>query len=258
VSLRPKGPVVDRNVTEDHYGRLAATYEQNWAYSPAFVEWMTGCITRRLRITERDLVADIGCGTGLYARRLARDAAAVVCAEPSAPMLAQVPADGKLIPVAASAEDLAAGRVGLPHGGYDAILLKEMLHHVEDPAAVISGLARLLRPGGRLLVVMLPTQISYPLFAAALELFTAHQPDPAIIAGNVRTAGLYTALTYQSFPLTFPAERYLQMVRDRYMSLLSHFDDAQLKAGVDEIRQAHPGETFAFTDTFAFVLGTAP
>jgi 2-polyprenyl-3-methyl-5-hydroxy-6-metoxy-1,4-benzoquinol methylase len=258
VSLRPKGPVVDRNVTGDHYDRLAATYEQNWAYSPAFVEWMTDCIKRRLRITERDLVADIGCGTGLFARELARYAAAVVCAEPSAPMLAQVPADDKLIPVAASAEDLAAGRVGLPHDGYDAILLKEVLHHVEFPAAVIAGLARLLRPGGRMLVVMLPTQISYPLFAAALELFTAHQPDPAIIAGNMHTAGLYSALTYQSFPLTFPAERYLQMVGDRYMSLLSHFDDAELKAGVEEIRQAHPGETIAFTDTFAFVLGTAP
>ena len=40
--------------------------------------------------------------------------------------------------------------------------------------------------------------------------------------------------------------------------MLSRFDDAQLKAGVDENRQAHPGETIAFTDTFAFVLGTAP
>jgi len=218
---------------------------------------MTDCIQRRLRVTEGDLVADIGCGTGLYARKLARYAAVVVCAEPSAPMLAQVPAGDKLIPVAASAEDLAAGRVGLPHGGYNAILLKEVLHHVEDPAAVIAGLARLLRPGGRMLVVMLPTQISYPLFAAALDLFTAGQPDPAVIVGNVRTAGLHAALTYQSFPLTFPTERYLQMVRNRYMSLLSDFDDAQLEAGVAEIRHAHPGQTIVFTDTFAFVLVTA-
>ncbi len=249
---------MDRNVRADHYDRLAVTLEEDWAHSPAFADWMTDCIQRRLRVTEGDLVADVGCGTGLYARRLAKHAAAVVCAEPSARMLAQVPADGKLIPVAASAEDLAAGRVRLPHGGYDAILVKEVLHHIKDRAAVISGLARLLRPGGRLLVVMLPTQISYPLFAAALERFTAGQPDPAVIAGNVRTAGLYSALTYQSFPLKFRTGRYLQMVRDRYMSLLSAFDDAQLEAGVAEIRQAHPGETVAFTDTYAFVLGTAP
>jgi len=61
----------------------------------------------------------------------------------------------------------------------------------------------------------------------------------------------------KSFPLVFPAERYLQMVRSRYMSLLSYFDDAQLDAGVAEIRRAHPGGQIGFADTFAFVLGTA-
>ena len=240
-----------------HYDQLAATYDENWAYNPDFVEWMTGRIAERLRITGDDLVADIGCGTGLFARGLARHAAAVVCAEPSAPMLAQVPADERLIPVAASAEDLATGRVAPPHDGYDAILLKEMLHHVADRAAVITGLAGLLRPGGRMLVVMLPSQVSYPLFAAALELFADQQPDPADIAGIMRGAGLDVELAYESFPLVFPTERYLQMVRNRYMSLLSHFDDAQLEAGVAEIRRANPGEQIAFTDTFAFVLGTA-
>ena len=152
------------DVTRNHYDRLAATYDQNWAYSPEFLAWMTGCILRRLQISDGDLVADIGCGTGLYARGLADHAAAVVCAEPSAGMLAQVPRDDRLIPVAASAEDLAFGRVALPHDGYDAILLKEVLHHIDDRVAVIGGMARLLKPDGRMLVVMLPTRITYPLF----------------------------------------------------------------------------------------------
>jgi ubiquinone/menaquinone biosynthesis C-methylase UbiE len=160
--------------------------------------------------------------------------------------------------VGASAEDLASGRTALAHASYDALLLKEILHHVADRAGVIAGLARLLRPGGRMLVVMLPTQISYPLFAAALKLFTDQQPDPAEVAYLMRSAGLLAELSYESFPLAFPTERYLQMVRNRYMSLLSAFDDEQLEAGVAEIRRAHPGEQVAFTDTFAFVLGTAP
>ena len=248
---------MDGNVTRDHYDRLAASYDENWASSPAFVEWMTGRIAQQLRIADDDVIADIGCGTGLFARGLGQHARAVVCAEPSAAMLAQVPASERLIPVGASAEDLASGRTALPHASYDALLLKESLHHVEDRAAVIAGLARLLRPGGRMLVVMLPTQISYPLFAAALRLFTDQQPDPAEVADLMRRAGLHAELSYESFPLAFPTERYLQMVRNRYMSLLSHFDDEQLEAGVAEIRRAHPGEQVAFTDTFAFVLGTA-
>jgi SAM-dependent methyltransferase len=257
MSLRPEDPAVPDDVTRDHYDRLAATYDENWAYDPDFVEWMTGCIVQRLQITDGDVVADIGCGTGLFARGLAQHAAAVVCVEPSAAMLAQVPASDRLIPVRASAEDLAAGRVALPHDGYDAVLLKEVLHHVGDRAAVIAALARLLRPGGRMLVAMLPTRISYPLFAAALKLFTDRQLDPADVADEMRSAGLEAELSNDSFPLSFPTERYLGMVRDRYMSLLSYFDDAQLEAGVAEIRRANLGERVEFTDTFTFVLGTA-
>ena len=245
------------DVTREHYDRLAATYDENWAFSPDFIEWMTGCILRRLRITSDDLVADIGCGTGLFARGLAQHAATVTCVDPSAAMLAQVPDDERLITVTASVEDLAAGRVVLPHERYDAMLLKEVLHHVDDRAEVISGLARLLDTGGRMLVVMLPTRISYPLFADALKLFAQRQPDPAGIAAAMRGAGLRAELTYESFPMIFETERYLQMVRNRYMSLLSSFDDAQLEAGIVEIRRAHPGEKIAFSDTLAFVLGTA-
>jgi SAM-dependent methyltransferase len=248
---------VNQDVTRAHYERLAATYDENWAYSPDFLEWMTACILARLRIGDGELVADIGCGTGLYARRLAGHAAAVVCVDASQAMLAQVPAEERLITLAAKVEDVASGRVPLPRGPVDAMLLKEVLHHAGDRPAVIAGLAGLLRPGGRMLVVQLPAQISYPLFGEALELFSSQQPDPADIAAAMRAAGLAAELTYESFPLVFDTERYLQMVRNRYMSLLAYFDDEHLEAGIAEIRRTHPGEKITFADTFAFVLGVA-
>jgi ubiquinone/menaquinone biosynthesis C-methylase UbiE len=62
---------VNGDITQEHYARLAATYDENYAYSPASLEWMTGCILRRLRLGPGDVVADIGCGTGLFARGLA-------------------------------------------------------------------------------------------------------------------------------------------------------------------------------------------
>jgi ubiquinone/menaquinone biosynthesis C-methylase UbiE len=248
---------MDRSLTQEHYDRLAATYDENWVHSPDSIGWMISQIVRRLGLTGDEVVADVGCGTGLYSRELVRHAREVVCAEPSAAMLAQVLASKRLIPVHASAEDLASGAVSLPHDGYDAVLLKEILHHVDDRAAVISGLARLVRPGGRMLVVTLPTRIEYPLFGAALELFTACQPDPGDVAADMRTAGLAVEVGYDEFAQRFPTERYLQMVRNRYMSLLSNFDDEQIEAGVAEIKAAHPGDEVSFTDKFAFVLGTA-
>jgi ubiquinone/menaquinone biosynthesis C-methylase UbiE len=183
----------------------------------------------------------------------------VVCVDPSARMLEQVSDDPRLVAVQGSAEDLTVGSPLLPVDQFEAILVKEAIHHVTDRAAVIGQLARLLTPRGRLLVVMLPTGIDYPLFQAAHDRFAELQPDPEEIAAAMSEAGLVVELSYDEFPLVFATERYLAMVRDRYMSLLSTFDDDEISAGVEEIRRCHPGERVEFKDRFAFVLGiTSP
>jgi 2-polyprenyl-3-methyl-5-hydroxy-6-metoxy-1,4-benzoquinol methylase len=174
-------------------------------------------------------------------------------------MLAQLPANsGALVPVQASAEDVASAAVGLPYEYVDAILIKEALHHVHSRETVVAGLARLLAPGGRMLVVTLPTVISYPLFRRALEVFTEHQPDPADIAGAMRAAGLAVKVTYDSYRREFARDRYVAMVRDRHMSLLSEFGDGELENGIAEIESEHPEEVLEFDDRFAFVLGRRP
>jgi hypothetical protein len=82
---------------------------------------------------------------------------------------------------------------------------------------------------------MLPTHIAYPLFSRALELFEELQPNPADVAAVLKESSLQVDLTYESFPLSFSKDRYLRMVRNRYMSLLSVFDDDELAAGITEI-----------------------
>ncbi len=246
-----------REETRTHYDRLALVYDQNWAYSPEFLDWMSGCILARLRVKQGDRVVDVGCGTGLYARRLAEHTGSVICVDPSARMLEQIPDDPRLVVVQASAEDLTSGSVQLPGDRFEAIVVKEAIHHVTDRVAVIGGLARLLASGGRLLIVMLPTSIEYPLFQTAHDRFRELQPDPQAIAAAMGDAGLAVELSYDDFPLVFPAERYAAMVRDRYLSLLSTFDDEELAAGVEEIRRRYPGERVEFRDRFAFVLGVA-
>ncbi|CAO5161704.1 hypothetical protein FAIPA1_200088 [Frankia sp. AiPs1] len=102
---------------------------------------------------------------------------------------------------------------------------------------------------------MLPTRICYPLFAAALKRFEQLQPDPVDVADAMRAAGLSAELAYHEYELRIPRSRYLDMVRNRYMSLLSMFDDAEIAAGLAEIAAAHPQAEFRFPDRFAFVLG---
>jgi ubiquinone/menaquinone biosynthesis C-methylase UbiE len=238
-----------------HYERLAEDYNDNWVYSPGFIEWMTGQILDRLAIRPDDRIADIGCGTGLYSTALAEHAGQVLCVDPSAGMLEQLPKNNALVPIQASAESIVSGDVRLPCDRLDAILVKEAIHHVHDRSAVLSGLARILAPGGRLLVVMLPTRIEYPLFKAALDLFEELQPDPNEVAAAMRATGLQVNVEHESFALSFDKVRYINMVRARYMSLLSSFDDAQLDRGIAEMDIHYRGGRLDFVDRHVFILG---
>ncbi|QHA07816.1 methyltransferase domain-containing protein [Streptomyces broussonetiae] len=251
---------MERRDVHGHYEELAAEYDEHWIYGQHYVPWMSGQIAESLRLAPTDRIADIGSGTGLFAREVAKQLQPrqpVLCVDPSEAMLRQLgtPPPAGLTPIVASAEDIAAGRKPLPYQQLDAMWLKESVHHVADPAHTLQGLADRLAPGGRLLVVMLPASIQYPLFKAALARFEELQPDPALIEGHLRAAGLKASLSYVEHELRIDRDKYLGMVRARYMSLLSTFSDSEIEKGIEEMRIAHPEPVLAFPDRFAFVLG---
>ncbi|WP_166029411.1 class I SAM-dependent methyltransferase [Streptomyces chilikensis] len=254
---------MEQHDVRGHYDELAAEYDEHWVYGPEYVPWMSARIAEALELGPEDRIADIGCGTGLFAKEVARQVKPrqpVLCVDPSEAMLRGLgtPPPPELIPLAASAEDVAEGRVEVPYERLDAVWLKESVHHLADPGRTLRGLAERLAPGGRLLVVMLPATIKYPLFQAALDRFEELQPDPVGIVGHLRSAGLEAELRFVEHELRIERERYLGMVRARYMSLLSTFSDAEIKKGVEEIKAAHPEPVLVFPDTFAFVVGRRP
>lgn len=244
--------------TEDHYARLADDYDANWGHSPEYVAYMSHNIARRLRIGVGDRVADIGAGTGLFLRAVEdviTTERPIVCIDPSRPMLDRLPPDPRLTPLEATAEQVAAREVPLPYDRLDAILMKEAIHHVADIPGMLYGLSDLMAPGGRFLVVTLPPQLDYPLFDAALERFAKNQPEPAGIADDMRRAGLRVSLEYGEFPVRVDRDHYIDLVGRRWMSVLSTFDDAELDAGLDEMRRRHPEGELSFMDRFAFIQG---
>jgi SAM-dependent methyltransferase len=251
---------VERRDVRGHYEELAAEYDEHWVYGPDYVPWMSGQITQALQLNPMDRIADIGSGTGLFAREVAkqlRPRHPVLCVDPSEAMLRQLGTQppAALTPIVASAEDIAEGRTRLPYEQLDAMWLKESVHHVADPAHTLRGLADRLASGGRLLVVMLPASIQYPLFEAALTRFEELQPDPAVIEGHLRAAGLESGLSYVEHELRIDRDKYFGMVRARYMSLLSTFSDSEIEKGIEEMRVAHPEPVLVFPDRFTFVLG---
>lgn len=99
-------------------------------------------------------VLDVATGTGLVARELVeRYGCHVVGLDQSAPMLARARAELAADPALAERIELVEGEAeALPFadGEFDHLTFTYLLRYVDDPAATLRELARVVRPGGRL------------------------------------------------------------------------------------------------------------
>ncbi|HMI76344.1 MAG TPA: bifunctional 2-polyprenyl-6-hydroxyphenol methylase/3-demethylubiquinol 3-O-methyltransferase UbiG [Steroidobacteraceae bacterium] len=98
-------------------------------------------------------VLDVGCGGGILSEAMARSGARVLGIDLSQAVLdvAELHALEAKLAVeykAIAAEELAAATPG----SFDLVTCMEMLEHVPDPAAMLSALATLAKPGGNVIV----------------------------------------------------------------------------------------------------------
>ncbi|MEU9410985.1 methyltransferase [Streptomyces sp. NPDC048281] len=246
------------NHVSEHYEHLAANYDAIWNHRPEYVDWMSEHISSLLAIRPGERIADIGSGTGLFLRRLLPSAnaeAPVLAVDPSAAMLARLPQDARMLAVHATAEQFAADSVSAPYDKLDVITVKEAVHHFSGLRTTLAGLAGRLAEGGRILIVTLPPKTGYPLFPAAYDRFAEWQPEPNDIAAMLRAAGLSVGVTYAEYEVAIARDEWLNLVANRWMSVLSSFSDAELERGLAEIEELYPDADLKFTDRFAFILG---
>lgn len=126
------------------YSRQALAYDSTRAASPSLLV----PLRRALAGAPGRELADIGGGTGNYALALCGDGWRPTVLDRSAPMLARASAKG-LETVRANAT-----RLPFADASFDAAMLVSMLHHVDDPAQALAEAKRVLRPGGRLAVML--------------------------------------------------------------------------------------------------------
>ncbi len=114
-------------------------------------------------------ILDIGCGGGLLCEPVARMGAEVVGADASETNIevAKIHAGQSGVPVdyrATTAEDLAAAG-----GTFDVVLNMEVVEHVADVDVFLSACAKMVRPGG----LMIVATINRTMKARALAIFMA-------------------------------------------------------------------------------------
>ncbi len=109
-------------------------------------------------------VLDVACGTGLVSRALARRyGCSVVGLDQSPEMLSRARA---LVGPSMELVQGEAERLPFDDGAFDALTFTYLLRYVDDPAATMRELARVVRPGGRIAMLEfhVPRGLWYPLW----------------------------------------------------------------------------------------------
>jgi len=117
-----------------------------------FGEGVRDAAIRAANINSSAVVADVGTGTGFIAEGVLATGARVIGIDSSEGMLAQVRsrfADKQFEAREGDIESLPLGADEV-----DAVLANMVLHHAERPAEAIREMARVLKPGGMLVITV--------------------------------------------------------------------------------------------------------
>lgn len=246
-----------QEVLDQHYRRLADDYDQFLYYSPTFVRALTTKMIAKLELVPSDTLADVGCGTGMYAIDILKQIPLenpVIGVDPYREMLAQIPSAAQIVPVVEDA--LAYSR---RPGAYSKVLVKETIHHVADIPEFVRNVYRNLPAGGRMLLVHVPPGVNYPLFDAALARCLNWHADPNVLIDQLEAAGFKVGRDALDYEHVLAKDHYFNMVRNRYMSVLTSFSDHELQAGLEEMERTHlQKQTLTFVDHFDFLTAVKP
>ena len=135
---------------------------QSWDEEPRRVKLagdIATAICSKLNLSKEWDAIDVGCGTGLVTLALAPLLGSITGIDSSCAMLVKLAEKVKATGIAnvkTALCDLSAGE--MPDGDFHLIISAMTLHHIQDPAKLLSALTSHLRPGGWIALADLETE----------------------------------------------------------------------------------------------------
>ena len=160
--LRAFDPAVQGTVADINFTRIEQGGNEQMI---GLLDWQGETLAvRRLRqwgmVAARpsigETAVDVGCGTGAIARRLAKRVGRFGCAvgvEPNAEIRSRAVSRNQARGSTASIVDGRANALPFPDASVDVVWCERLLQHLDDPQGAVNEFARVLRPGGRAIVL---------------------------------------------------------------------------------------------------------
>jgi ubiquinone/menaquinone biosynthesis C-methylase UbiE len=228
--------------------RQFAVYAKGRALSPAMLDrWMTA-FARHTPPHRPLAVLDLGCGIGRFTPALAGAFGGPVYGVEPSDRMRQIAIESAAHP----AVRYLAGRaehIPLPAGSCDVVLMCLIIHHVDDVAAGVAEISRVLRPGGRVLIRntfadRMRDLWWYQFFPRAPEIERDMFPTTDEVAVAFSVAGL-KVLALDAVPERFAgsAAEFAARLRLRPFSTFEHMTEQEIAAGMAVMDAAVAQET---------------
>lgn len=186
----------------------ARTYDAHWLNHFLF-EPSHALLLKELRPLAPGRLLDVGCGTGELAGRLAGRGWQVVGLDLCERMLRQArfKSNGSTGSVCLTAGD--SEHLPMAAGSFDVVTCANSFHHYPHQGAVVGEMFRVLRPGGRLLLLdgwpdQFIGRIVYDLIIARVEggaVWHRESGDVRAMLRNARFRNVIQKRTYSLFPV---------------------------------------------------------
>jgi arsenite methyltransferase len=138
-------------VPNQHHPPLSSDEYARVLEDPSRDAWQKpNAVVMALDLKPTDTVADIGAGSGYFARRFALHARRVYAVDIDEKLLAMArsKAPANLETIVAAPDD-----PHLPQQSIDMVFFCDVLHHIENRSAYYEKLAKVLKPSGRIVVI---------------------------------------------------------------------------------------------------------
>lgn len=220
-------------------------------------------------------IVDVGCGGGTYVRAWHElGAATVTGVDSSVPILeAARESNGHMAGVSFHQGDAAS--TGLDAGCADVVFERALIHHVADLGAVAAEAARILRPGGVLLIqdrtpedVAQPGSATHPrgwlfdVFPRLLDVENARRPTGEAVTAALASAGFgkTTTTTLWEVRRSYAdrAEYLAEISRRTGRSILHELSDAELAQLVAELERRLPAGPLVEQDRWTLWRAVRP
>lgn len=234
-----------------HYSTIAEDFDHLWQFAPTYESWLVKQIIEHLDLTTNDRLLDFGAGTGRFtdAIRQQTQVLQATAVDPDADMCLQAAQKAHLAVIQADDRSL------FTHWqDHNAVLLKEVIHHLHHRPTFWQQLYQHLPTDGRVLVVTRPQTTQLALFDAAKVAFSQHQPAAELLVAEISDAGFACQTMLSVFPFRITKARWFAMLTSRFMSDLSAFSNDEIAAGIEALDQKFEGDFIDMQDNLLFIL----